>query len=247
MKRALTILALMATTSAHAGGLAEPIPEARIETSGSTQPSFAGTTIGLSYGRTTAELTETFETHETIECGERNCDVEVPENLIGNADIEALARKDHSLPKGDPDRNCGGMTYDCSTNWNSDDLATWVWLTEALTVKTGEYDVTTTNQSTGAGVFINHRIQRGAGVFGGEMFTDGTLTTAELSAGYAMGRVLPYAFAGAGKYDRERGGVYGGGLDWLATDSVVVGVKYTAGEFEDTDLEMITARVSFKF
>ncbi len=102
-------------------------------------------------------------------------------------------------------------------------------------------------ESGDVGGFIGYRQQYGAAVLGVEASADGTLSTAELSAGLAMGDVLVYGFAGAGRYDGLDGSVYGGGVDYRLSDSWTLGGKFTAGDFGSVETETAALRVSFNF
>ena len=83
--------------------------------------------------------------------------------------------------------------------------------------------------------------------------TDGV----ELQAGYAFDRVLPYAFVGKGKIFGEEATSFGVGVDYAATENVIVGVKYTRsdlGEFAindvsnvEVDVDTVALRVGYKF
>jgi hypothetical protein len=96
------------------------------------------------------------------------------------------------------------------------------------------------------GGFVGYRF--GSTLIGGiEIGSDGTMSTLEASAGYQIGRALPYAFAGVGMYDDEDGTVYGAGADFMLRQSILVGGKFTKGEFTNTDTETFGVRVAFKF
>lgn len=192
----ITIAAILAASTATAGGMSQIIDETPPAVS---SPDWSGPYAGLSYGRTTAEteITETFR----IWC---------------KAAIVAPVSKTHR-PNPCPEPT----TY-----------------TETRTE--------TTETETG-GVFAGYRWQSGGIVAGLEATTDGTTDTAEAHLGYAMGNVLPYAFAGAGRYDGADGEVYGAGIDVRLSGGLFAGIKATAGDFGDTTSETVALRVGWTF
>lgn len=130
------------------------------------------------------------------------------------------------------------------------------------------------DDATSYGVFAGYRHQFNNNfVLGGELnyaktgdfFEDlnnaGGLDTetygAELQAGYAFDRVLPYVSVGKGKIFGEEATSFGLGVDYAATQNVIVGVKYTRsdlGEFAiddvskfEVDADTIALRVGYKF
>lgn len=85
---------------------------------------------------------------------------------------------------------------------------------------------------------------------------------AKVKAGVAFGRVLPYATAGVAVAHGEVGGdniteagyVVGAGIDYAATDNIIVGAEYLYQSFDDIDDtpvdidgHVIRAKVSWKF
>ena len=83
----------------------------------------------------------------------------------------------------------------------------------------------------------------------------------EAQAGYAFGRVLPYAAVGYGKVWGEEAVSWSVGADYAVTDNVVAGVKYTRtdlGDFDvndaasaftgfNADVDTVALRVGYKF
>jgi len=248
MFKILSIAFAFLATTVQAGnlvttGLDDPhvTPPARVTTD------WSGPYVGLSYGQTTSTTTTTVHEYDTIECGPTNCDVDVPEHLIGNAELNALPEKVYGLPKGDPNRNCGLMTYDCSTHWDNAGNATELWLTEAITVQTAEYDVSTVTDVESFGVHAGYRWNTGVAVTGAELSTDGSLTTLEGSVGLPLGEMLPYGFVGVGQFEGSGGFVAGVGGEWMIANGFSIGAKQTFGEFGDTSTATTGLRVSFNF
>lgn len=71
----------------------------------------------------------------------------------------------------------------------------------------------------------------------------------EAQAGFAFGRVLPYASVGLAKAAGEDAVTYGIGVDYAVTDRIFAGVKYTRIDLRDVDAESDTVgvRVGFRF
>lgn len=130
------------------------------------------------------------------------------------------------------------------------------------------------DDATSYGVFAGYRHQFNNNfVLGGELnyaktgdfFEDlgdaGSLDTetygAELQAGYAFDRVLPYVSVGKGKIFGEEATSWGVGVDYAATQNVIVGVKYTRSDLGDFDIDEVSnfevdadtigVRVGYKF
>lgn len=256
MRKLLTTAAILAATSSTAGGLSDPIIPPAVPEQYSP---WAGAYVGLSYGRTAATTDipdqyvyecaagETEDIHNNHKCV---IDSHAWEN---SPEVQALVHNDR--PWGQ---------YETQYRYNQPDYdGVWLGGADSFTYTTdqqiGQPEVSKpttttlidtitelTNEASTAGVFAGYRWDLGV-VLGVEASTDGTLSTAELSAGLPMGEFLFYGFAGAGKYDGEGGSVYGAGLDYRASDRWMIGGKLTSGEFGDTTTETAALRVSFSF
>ena len=128
------------------------------------------------------------------------------------------------------------------------------------------------DDATSYGVFAGYRHQYGndfvVGVEGNYAKTenffelDGTeVYGLEAQAGYAFGKVLPYAAVGYGKAWGETAVSWAVGVDYAVTDNVIAGVKYTRtdlGDFDvndaasaftgfNADVDTVALRVGYKF
>ena len=125
------------------------------------------------------------------------------------------------------------------------------------------------------GVQAGYLYDMGALVLGGELDyanvdfdddfgvdADGDVTRLKLRAGYDAGRLLPYLTAGVASMDIEangfeasdQGSVYGLGLDFKATENVLVGAEYLRHDFSDFDdtgvdfeADTLSIRASYQF
>ena len=245
---------LLMTTASHADGIQPPWVEPPI-TQPAPAPSFAGFYAGLSYGRT--DVTTDIDNIHVRECqfgtkhGQRKCAHGGHEE---SPEIMALERGNapwNNWSGGDPvvyDEHQGLMygeadsTFRYTTLSSADPVA--VKGKDALNVLV---DIITHDDSTseGAGVFAGYRV--GSTMIGGvEVSSDGTLSTAELSGGLALGSVLPYGFVGFGQYDGAEGTVAGAGVDVLI-GGFLIGGKWTSGDFGDTQTNTVGARVAYRF
>jgi hypothetical protein len=108
----------------------------------------------------------------------------------------------------------------------------------------------TVNQSMSMddiGGFVGYRHDFGSLVGGVELGVLGELVTLEAQAGLDLGRVLPYLFVGAGEYDGDSGSVYGVGTDIKVTETLMVGVKHTIGDFGNSETKTTSLRVAIRF
>ncbi|MDB2368961.1 outer membrane beta-barrel protein [Octadecabacter sp.] len=122
------------------------------------------------------------------------------------------------------------------------------------------------------GIFGGYNYDFGQFVLGGEVELSGfensdngvdvdSVARAKVRAGYDAGRFLPYVTGGYASLDTggdlnasDEGFLYGLGLDYQVTDSIIVGAEVLQHEFNDfdgTDLDLdattVSARVSFRF
>lgn len=97
------------------------------------------------------------------------------------------------------------------------------------------------------GAFIGYRHDFGSLVGGVELGVLGELATLEAQAGLDLGRVLPYLFVGAGEYDGDSGSVYGVGTDIKVTNTLMVGIKHSVGDFGNTETKTTGLRIAIKF
>lgn len=97
------------------------------------------------------------------------------------------------------------------------------------------------------GAFVGYRHDFGRMVGGVELGVLGDLTTAEAQVGLDLGRLLVYGHAGAGQFDGVSGTVYGAGADLKLGKRMMVGAKYTTGDFDGNDVESLSARVAIAF
>lgn len=140
----------------------------------------------------------------------------------------------------------------------------WLWLNEDIQYVTGSYiemgqPVVTTWTETfeqsledaTAGVFAGYRHDAGSIVYGAEVaFTKSEtfgIITAEATAGYDLGALLPYVSVGRAWDDVDNGLAYGAGADWSVTDNMFFGAKYQVAEMPDYDIERAEIRVGFNF
>ncbi len=241
MKTLITTSTLIITVATHgmAGGLAEPIPEP------APWPAFTWSGIygGVQYSRTETQKHTKVEEYETVKCGVKNCDVEVPDGLIGNEEINSLPDKVYGLPRHDPNHNCGRMTYDCATQRDDNGDVTEVWLTGPLTVTSAEYTLTETSTSEGFGVFAGGRYDTGSIVLGAEVSLSEDLNVASVHAGYDAGYTLPYIGLGATSYEGSVDPVAVVGVDRMIWGNVFAGGVLNAGK----DVKSATFRIAIKF
>lgn len=101
------------------------------------------------------------------------------------------------------------------------------------------------------GGFAGYRHNFGAFVAGGELAANSELASLEAQAGYDFGTLLPYVFVGYGETSNdvldESGTVYGLGVDAAVNKNVFMGVKYTAGDFDNSDVSSTQFRIGYKF
>jgi opacity protein-like surface antigen len=97
------------------------------------------------------------------------------------------------------------------------------------------------------GAFAGYRYDMGTFVGGVEAGTNNGLDSIEGQVGLDLGAATAYGHVGYGRFNDVDDTTYGVGADLAVTDNVIVGLKYTAGDFNGADLEQITARVGFKF
>lgn len=108
-------------------------------------------------------------------------------------------------------------------------------------------DMSSKTKSNNVGAFVGYRKDWGRVVGGVELGKNGDITSLEAQAGFDLGKVLAYGFGGIGRLDGVDGSVYGLGTDLKVSEKLVVGVKYTVGEFGDTDTESTALRIALKF
>lgn len=106
--------------------------------------------------------------------------------------------------------------------------------------------VTTETSKSSFGAFLGYRHDFGRIVGGAEIGALGDLTTAEAQIGFDAGQLLIYGLGGWGEYDGTSGTIYGAGADLKLSPKVLVGVKYTTGEFDDTDVDTASLRVAYQ-
>lgn len=115
--------------------------------------------------------------------------------------------------------------------------------------ETIEHSVSSSSNNFGG--FLGYRHDFGRFVPGIEATIAEDMKTLEASAGFDLDRALAYAFVGGGHYDDKIGSgsgtVYGVGTDIKLGDRWLVGVKYTAGDFDDIDTNTTTFRVGIQF
>ena len=104
-----------------------------------------------------------------------------------------------------------------------------------------------TTSENNFGAFLGYRHDFGRIVGGAEIGVNGDLRSLEAQVGLDLGKVLPYAFAGVGDLDGVSGKTYGVGADMALGKNLLVGVKTTRGEFDDTDLSSTLVRVAIQF
>ncbi len=112
------------------------------------------------------------------------------------------------------------------------------------------YAVDTNNlelNSEDVGGFAGYRYDLGTLVAGAEVGVNNDLNTLEAQAGLDLGVVLPYAFAGVADFADQDGTTYGVGADAAIGKNLLLGVKYTRGEFDAVDVESTTLRIGIKF
>jgi opacity protein-like surface antigen len=101
--------------------------------------------------------------------------------------------------------------------------------------------------SDGAGAFLGYRHDFGNVVGGLELGVQNDLTTAEAQLGVDLGRLLVYGLAGAGEFNDASGTVYGAGADFKLGKRLMIGAKYTTGDFDGVDVESFAARLAITF
>ena len=101
--------------------------------------------------------------------------------------------------------------------------------------------------SEDVGAFAGYRYDLGTLVAGAEVGTSNDINTLEAQAGLDLGVVLPYAFVGVADFADQDGTTYGVGADAAIGKNLLLGVKYTRGEFDAVDVESTTLRVGIKF
>jgi len=101
------------------------------------------------------------------------------------------------------------------------------------------------------GGFAGYRQNFGAFVAGGELAANSELASLEVQGGYDFDTLLPYVFVGYGETNDavvdESGTVYGLGVDAAVSENVFMGVKYTAGDFDNSDVSSTQFRLGVKF
>lgn len=101
------------------------------------------------------------------------------------------------------------------------------------------------------GGFAGYRHTFDAFVLGAELSANSELASIEAQAGYDFGVVLPYVFVGYGETADdvldETGTTYGLGFDAAVNENVFMGVKYTAGDFDNSDVSSTQFRIGYKF
>jgi hypothetical protein len=107
--------------------------------------------------------------------------------------------------------------------------------------------VTSVTNMDDFGAFVGYRKDWGRIVGGVELGVNGEITSLEAQAGLDLGNVLVYGFGGIAQLDGVDGSVFGAGTDLKLGNNIVVGVKHTIGEFDNTDTESTMLRVAFKF
>lgn len=146
----------------------------------------------------------------------------------------------------------------------------WSGFYGGLSVGKGEAkNATASVDTTSRGLFLGYNYDMGQYVLGGELAYDVWDSNASGSndvsnvrllgrVGYDAGRVLPYLTAGFANISEsgfsETGFAYGAGVDFMATDNVIVGLQYLEQRYEDIDnsnvdldLSSVSLRVSYKF
>ncbi|XDA99544.1 porin [Sulfitobacter sp. LCG007] len=85
----------------------------------------------------------------------------------------------------------------------------------------------------------------------GDVGTADEIARLKLKAGYDFGDTLVYGTAGSARiYTSEgddTGGFYGIGASYKVSDNWIVGAEALRHEFDDTDLDTVTLRASYKF
>lgn len=107
--------------------------------------------------------------------------------------------------------------------------------------------VTSVTEMDDLGAFVGYRRDLGRIVLGAELGKNGDITSLEAQAGLDLGNVLVYGFGGVAQFDGIDGTVFGAGTDLKIRENIVVGVKHTIGEFDNTDTESTLLRVAIKF
>ncbi len=253
-----TAITLALTSALQAGGLADPIEQ--VSPVAQSFATWTGPYAGISYGQTT-ETTDIDDiyVYECVKGGSRdrhNNNKCVVDEYTWNNSPEVQALEHNNKPWGQyttqyrynqPDYDgvwLGGAESFVYTTDRVMDAPAVIKPTNTTLIDTISETISETD---GAGVFAGYRQQFGSAVIGGEVSTDGTLSTAELSAGLAVGDVLAYGFVGAGRYDDLDGSVYGGGIDYRLSPRWTVGAKVTSGDFGETTTETAAIRIGFNF
>ena len=236
-----TIAALIITSStAYAGGLSDPIVLRPVErpTVGTAvrDTGWAGGYAGLSYSMRT--MTDDIDDIYVRECRFGNAHRELKCATGDHKDSPEIAELERVDAPWTVDGYRRGEIFDTPVLYDEERGIIWGSNGSTFTytpTRAGdpEYvqgknaqnvlvDTITeiVQDSAIAGGHIGHRWDIGA-IVGVEASTDGTMTTAEVSAGISLGSMLPYAFVGAAQFD--------------------------VGDFGDVTTEALGARISFNF
>lgn len=108
-------------------------------------------------------------------------------------------------------------------------------------------DVTLTDLAETTGGFAGLRYGLGPLVAGAELEGDGSFTKATLQAGLALGPVLFYGAGGVAEFAETEAEIYGGGIDVLLFQSIMLGLSYDEGTFGRTALKRGTLRLGWHF
>lgn len=239
MKHTITIAAILMATTATADGPGAPRydpPVIAPPQSTWTGP-YAGVSAGAARSETTRDETET-------------CEREAESGHYFN---KCLVPSEHTADLPETSwQKCAKSDYDaCVIGKRGDDMD-MVWLnSDPLTYVIGT--ITEQLEQGTIGAHAGYRWDMGRAVIGLEggatylTDTDATLGTVEATAGYDMGRLLPYVSAGAAYDGDEWGNAFGIGAEYAMTDRVAIGIKASRIDIDGDVTDGLAARVSFQF
>jgi len=249
---ALTILTLM--TQANAGSLVTVVPyEPNVAPPTASAPpaySWTGAYVGIHGGQANGSRTTEFseDIYETLErdLTEEQCWKVWPTPNDWWSQVD--------------DRYCtGGFAGMSDHIFRNSQLRDFVIGTEEYEsfLRTDYWTETITDEMLAYGVQAGYLQDFGTFAIGAEVgYTwlesnalgiDG-LAYVQGRAGIAVDRLFIYATAGQGYASNgESGFVYGGGIDVAIGKRLVIGVSYQQYEFSATPIDLLAARVSYKF
>lgn len=239
MKHLTTIAAMLLATAATADGPGAPRydPPVIAPPESTWTGSYAGVSAGAARSEVTRDETETCE--RQAESGHYYNKCLVPSEYTTGL-TETSWQK---CAKSDDDA--------CIIGKRSDGMDL-VWLNgDPLTYVIGT--ITDQLEQGTIGAFAGYRWDRGKAVIGVEAgatyLTDAqdAIGTVEATAGYDMGRLLPYVSAGAAYDGNEWGEAFGIGAEYAMTDRVALGIKASRIDIEGDVTDGFAARVSFRF